>query len=68
MYYYEAVDGCGNTGRGSLPAGTAEGCPGAVCVPHDQHPMTPGQTPGHDPSGPCPAIDDGQIHDATVCQ
>ena len=27
-----------------------------VRVPHDQDPKTPGQSPGNDPGGPCPAI------------
>jgi hypothetical protein len=50
-----ASDSCGNSAEAALPAGTAPGCPGAVCVPHD-----------HGAAGECPAVDDGQL-DATVC-
>jgi hypothetical protein len=38
-----------------------------VHVPHDQDPKTPGQVPGNDPAGTCPAIDGGAIYDATTC-
>jgi hypothetical protein len=50
-----ASDWCGNAAAAALPVGTAAGCPGAVCVPHDQG-----------AAGECPAVDDGQ-EDATVC-
>jgi hypothetical protein len=50
-----ASDWCGNSAEAALPVGTAAGCPGAVCVPHDQG-----------AAGECPAVDDGQ-DDATVC-
>lgn len=50
-----ASDRCGNAAEAALPVGTAPGCPGAVCVPHD-----------HGSAGSCPAVDDGQV-DATVC-
>jgi hypothetical protein len=50
-----ARDRCGNAAEAALPVGTAPGCPGAVCVPHDQG-----------AADECPAVDDGQ-DDATVC-
>jgi hypothetical protein len=53
-----ARDRCGNAGVAGLPTGTVPGCPGAVCVPHDTK-KKPGRR--------CPAIDDGQSHDASVC-
>ncbi|HEU4412244.1 MAG TPA: HYR domain-containing protein [Polyangiaceae bacterium] len=63
-----AHDASGNAVTKRAERGTCAGCPGAVCVPHDQHPQSPGQTPGNDPGGACNAVDDGQIYDALVCQ
>jgi len=60
----EASDRCGNIGTGAAASGGCLGCPGAVCVPHDQSPRSPGQVPGNDPDGICVAIDDGQRYDA----
>jgi hypothetical protein len=62
-----ARDASGNVGTLRV-AGGCPGCPGAVCVPHDQNPKSPGQTPGNSPTGVCNAIDDGQIYNASVCQ
>ncbi len=53
-----ASDRSGNVGTGFLPVGAVRGCPGAVCVPHDE---------GGKSGNRCLAIDDGQTHDATVC-
>lgn len=63
-----ARDASGNVGSRHVNNGGCRGCPGAVCVPHDQNPKSPGQTPGNDPGGACDAIDDGQSYDALVCQ
>lgn len=52
-----ATDACGNTTASTVIVG----------VPHDQSPKTPGQVPGTDPDGPCPAIDTGLRLDATIC-
>jgi len=59
------ADNCANTGTTTVTDGGCGACPGAVCVPHDQDPKTPGQNPGRDPTGPCPAVDDGQFHQAS---
>ena len=49
-----AADPCGNVAEARIE----------VRVPHDQDPKTPGQSEGNDPGGPCPAVDDGDAHDA----
>ena len=63
-----ARDASGNVGTRHVSNGGCQGCPGAVCVPHDQNPKSPGQTPGNDSCGVCNAVDDGQSFDALVCQ
>jgi len=60
-----AVDSCANQQIGEAPTGECTGCPGVACVPHDQHPRSPGQTAGSDPDGECIAVDDGQDFDAS---
>jgi len=57
-------DACGHEATIEATSSPCAGCPGAVCVPHDQDPKTPGQVPGNDPLGTCPAIDGGQAFDA----
>jgi hypothetical protein len=52
-----ATDGCGHEVTASTD----------VSVPHDQDPKTPGQVPGNDPAGPCPAINSLRGVDATTC-
>ena len=63
-----ATDVWGNTGSRRISSSSCPGCPGAVCVPHDQNPKSPGQVHGNDPFGMCQAVDDGQFFDALVCQ
>lgn len=63
-----AHDASGNVRTRHVSNGACRGCPGAVCVPHDQNPKSPGQTPGNDPGGACDALDDGQNYNAFVCQ
>ena len=63
-----ARDASGNVATRRVTDGGCPGCPGAVCVPHDQNPKSPGQRPGNDPGGVCNAIDDGQSFNAAICQ
>jgi hypothetical protein len=63
-----AVDTCGNRASAALPSGTVAGCPGVVCVPHDQDPKSPGQTAGNAPEGPCDAVRDSPSWDSTSCE
>jgi hypothetical protein len=62
------TDGSGNVGRTHVTESSCPGCPGAVCVPHDQSPKSPGQVPGNNPGGMCLAIDDGQRYEALTCK
>jgi len=53
--------------RAMDPCGNGAEVVKEVHVPHDQDPKTPGQVPGNDPDGPCPAIDGGATYDALGC-
>jgi len=61
-----ASDSCDNLASGTASAGGCAECPGVVCVPHDQNPRSPGRRTGNDPAGPCMAVDDGQVFEASA--
>lgn len=62
-----ATDACGNRASVGLPSETVPGCPGVVCVPHDQDPKSPGQTSGNPEVGACEATPDATLWQATSC-
>jgi len=62
-----ATDASGNVGSTVISESSCDGCPGAVCVPHDQDPRSSGKPKGHSTPGVCQAIDDGQLFDALTC-